>query len=266
MNAQVRAAEAVEQVLGEVARQALAGRPLGSREGDAGFGPDFAAGVVHAARLAVVVRDADQTGNVDHGAVQRRVQRIRVNRDEDDLTRFGAGPALLPVDRVRQVPPEVRRHRRVVDAVGGVREHDVSAGTRQHVGVLDPERCAFPRGRHDGGGRAALQQPLRAQHDVVDVHAFPQPADRRSGVAAAVAGVEDHRDPVEIEGHQLVLDLPGGGALLFPLLAARMIGWQVAGREQVERDLDLVADRQVADIADRVAFPDPLGQFVHVVG
>ena len=84
--------------------------------------PDFAARVVHAARLSVVVRDADQTRNVDHGAVQRRVQRIRVNRDEDDLTWLGAGLAALPVDRVRQIPAEVCRHCRVVDAVRGIRE------------------------------------------------------------------------------------------------------------------------------------------------
>ena len=142
----------------------------------------------------------------------------------------------------------------------------MSTGMRQHVGVLDPERGAFPRGRHDRGGRAALEQPLGAQHDVVDVDALPEAADGRSGVAAAVAGVEHHRDPVEIEGQQLVLDLLGGGTLRFPLPALRMIGRQIAGREQVERDLDLVADGEVAHVADRVALSDLVDQFVHVGG
>ena len=266
MDRQVRVPEAGQHVFGQIARQPLARGPFVAREGNPRRRSDFAAGGVGSSTLAVVVRDADQSRNVDHCASQRRVQRVRVNRDEDHLAGVDSRLSTLVVDPVRQVPAEVRCHPGVVDPVGRIRQHGVASGLRQHVGVGDPERRALAGRRHDGGRGTAFQHLLRPQHDVVDVVALPQAAYRSTDVPATVAGVEHHGHAVEVQRQNLVLDLLSGGALRLPLHAARMVRRQVARREQVDGDSDLVADRQVPDVADPVALLDLPHQLVHVAG
>ena len=188
-----------------------------------------------------------------------------MDREEHHLLGVAAAGDRLAVDAVRQVPAQVDADARVRDRVGRRGQHGVAARSAEHVAIDDRPVLAVAGGHHRPRGGLSQQAP-DPHHDVVDVGALPDPVDGGAAVAAAVAGVEDDGDALEVRRPHRVAEARALRQLALVLLAPRMAGGQELGREQLERNAHRVADRDVGDVGDAAALRDLLRQRVDVLG
>ena len=188
-----------------------------------------------------------------------------MDRDEHHPVGIAAAGDRLAVDAVRQVPAQVAADARVGDRVGRRGQHGVAARGAEHVAIDHRPVLAVARRHHRPRGGLS-EQAADPHHDVVDVGALPDPVDDGAAVAAAVAGVEDDGHALEVRRPHHVGVARALRQLALVLLAPRMAGGQVLGREVLERNAHRIADRDVGDVGDAAALGDLLRQRVDVLG
>ena len=101
--------------------------------------------VVGLPRLAVGPVQELLSRDVDHRAADRRVERVRVEGDEDGAVLMAAVLPHVLVDRVGEVPPEVNADGRVLDRVRRRRQH--ARGPRARDGLRARRRRTARRAR-----------------------------------------------------------------------------------------------------------------------
>ena len=197
----------------------------------------------------------------------RRMERIRVQREKDDLlARHAAldGPA---EDRVRQVPAEVHADSGVVvERVLRRRQHHVVVLRIERVAVDDvvAVRRRLRRRRHRRGG-ALLDDALQAAHDVVDVARLGDAVVDRADVAAAVAGVEDHPHAGEAARAGPLGQLRAGALGGLVGHARGIVGGAVLRQQQLHRDLHRMPDGDARDVVDAVELHEALEDVADVL-
>ena len=230
--------------------QHVAGRDQEGDQQAAGEQPGLVldAREVHALAFSIRAGDVTLRRNVSHRAAKRRMQRVGVNRNEDDLLFRDTLFQRTPEDRVREIPAQMDADDDVIELELRRREHEL-----------------FVARHRDACGALLLEDFLETLHDVVDIARLGDAIARRSRIGAAMAGVEDHVDAGEIASVRAFSELR---TLPFGHLgrqSLRIVGGQVLRQQQRHRDFYRVADRNLRDVVDPVEVHDAIDDVADIL-
>jgi hypothetical protein len=170
-------------------------------------------------------------------------------------------------DVVGEVVAQVHTEGGVADLIRRAGADDPSATLLEPVTIGG--RVARPRilgGCPDRGPGVPLEVVLDPAHDVVGVGRLPDAVDHRAAVRTTVAGVEHHVDPRQIGGVDQLEKTVELAPFGFPGEPALVPRRQVAGQQQIDGDLDGVADGDRGDVVDPRPLGDLHGGLVHLRG